>query len=245
MARSPVLGRCSTNSGRMTGYRSKFHLDLRPSVLAASRWLSLWIQKTFSRILEPSPASRYSVPTPTPISAAIRFQPKPCVRSAAIIFVSKSLRGRPRRFVLAPTLYRDLDRGWRQMRRFSAWFILRQYQSSFAPKSRYVAKPVRSTSQGTFPISAAGAMPARVYYHQENGASYHGACKFMDLVACPAFPCVVAPHPKPAGVSRNIQSSTSSSAGGVSVIRLHSTYSNSATYLTQSLQRVTRPVCVS
>jgi hypothetical protein len=36
---------------------------------------SSWVQKNFSRVLEPSRATRYRVPTPTSISAAILFQP--------------------------------------------------------------------------------------------------------------------------------------------------------------------------
>ena len=59
------------------------------------------------------------------------------------------------------------------------------------------------------------------------------------------LPCVSCCYHQPARVSLNIQSSTSSSAGGVSVIRLHSTCSVRRRYLTQFLQRVTRPVCVS
>jgi hypothetical protein len=49
------------------------------------------VQKTFSRILEPSIATRWIVPTPTPISAAMRFQARPsatdCGSGMQMLFV--------------------------------------------------------------------------------------------------------------------------------------------------------------
>jgi hypothetical protein len=51
-------------------------------------------------------------------------------------------------------------------------------------------------------------------------------CPLQRLLAMVIMlPCVPCCYLQPAGVSRNIQSSTSSSAGGVSVIRRHSTCS--------------------
>ena len=61
----------------------------------------LRVQKTFCGVLEPSAASRYSVPTPIPSSAAIRFQPAPCARSWAIRFGSRTRFGRPSTFPFA------------------------------------------------------------------------------------------------------------------------------------------------
>src|SRR5215472_2350771 len=49
-------------------------------------------------------AHRYSVPTPTLISFAIRFHPSPCARRAEIRAASTTVRGRPSRLPLARAL---------------------------------------------------------------------------------------------------------------------------------------------